>query len=146
MSLRLSSPAGRVLLTGSFGCAMTVLDTNVVGIILPTVARELGATFSQIEWVVSSYVLCFAALLLPAGAIADRYGRKRVLLVGIALFALTSLACALAPTAPALYAARALQGVGAAFLLAPALAVIGHAFHDESQRERAWACGAASWD
>jgi MFS family permease len=73
MSLRLSSSAGRVLLTGSFGCAMTVLDTNVVGIILPTVARELGATFSQIEWVVSSYVLCFAALLLPAGAIADRY-------------------------------------------------------------------------
>ncbi|MDR9838231.1 MFS transporter [Herbaspirillum huttiense] len=139
MSLRLSSPAGRVLLTGSFGCAMTVLDTNVVGIILPTVARDLGATFSQIEWVVSSYVLCFAALLLPAGAIADRYGRKRVLLAGIALFALTSLACALAPAAPALYAARALQGVGAAFLLAPALAVVGHAFHEESQRERAWA-------
>ncbi|QDD65976.1 MFS transporter [Herbaspirillum seropedicae] len=139
MSLRLSTSAGRILLTGSFGCAMTVLDTNVVGIILPTVARDLGASFSQIEWVVSSYVLCFAALLLPAGATADRYGRRRVLLGGIALFALTSLACALAPSAQALYGARALQGVGAAFLLAPALAVIGHAFHDEDQRERAWA-------
>ncbi|MFS2116314.1 MFS transporter, partial [Herbaspirillum frisingense] len=74
-----SSTAGRILLTGSLGCAMTVLDTNVVGIILPTVARELQASFSEVEWVVSSYVLCFAALLLPAGALADRYGRKRVL-------------------------------------------------------------------
>ncbi|QNB08787.1 MFS transporter [Herbaspirillum frisingense] len=134
-----SSTAGRILLTGSLGCAMTVLDTNVVGIILPTVARELQASFSEVEWVVSSYVLCFAALLLPAGALADRYGRKRVLRGGLALFALASLLCALAPTAQALYAARALQGVGAAFLLAPSLAVIGHAFHDESERARAWA-------
>ena len=134
-----SSTAGRILLTGSLGCAMTVLDTNVVGIILPTVARELQASFSEVEWVVSSYVLCFAALLLPAGALADRYGRKRVLRGGLALFALASLLCALAPTAQALYAARALQGVGAALLLAPSLAVIGHAFHDESERARAWA-------
>jgi EmrB/QacA subfamily drug resistance transporter len=134
-----STAAGRVLLTGSLGCAMTVLDTNVVGIILPTVARELGASFADIEWVVSTYVLCFAALLLPAGSVADRYGRKRVFLCGIGLFALASLACAWAPSAQALYAARAAQGVGAAFLLAPALAVIGHAFHDEAERAHAWA-------
>ncbi|WP_432239654.1 MFS transporter [Herbaspirillum robiniae] len=134
-----STAAGRVLLTGSLGCAMTVLDTNVVGIVLPTIARELGASFADIEWVVSSYVLCFAALLLPAGSVADRYGRKRVFLCGIGLFALASLACAWAPSAQALYAARAAQGVGAAFLLAPALAVIGHAFHDEGERARAWA-------
>ncbi|MBP0597581.1 MFS transporter [Herbaspirillum sp. LeCh32-8] len=134
-----STAAGRVLLTASAGCAMTVLDTNVVGIVLPAIARDLGASFADIEWVVSAYVLCFAALLLPAGSVADRYGRKRVFLCGIALFALASLACAWAPTAQALYAARALQGVGAAFLLAPALAVIGHAFHDEGERARAWA-------
>ncbi|KAF1044120.1 MAG: Multidrug resistance protein Stp [Herbaspirillum frisingense] len=134
-----STPTGRVLLTGSLGCAMTVLDTNVVGIVLPTIARDLGASFADIEWVVSAYVLCFAALLLPAGSIADRYGRKRVFLCGITLFALTSLACAWASSAQALYAARAAQGVGAAFLLAPALAVIGHAFHDEAERARAWA-------
>lgn len=128
-----------VLLIGSWGCAMTVFDTNVVGIVLPTIARDLNASFADIEWVISAYVLCFASLLLPAGSIADRFGRKRVFLGGIALFALASLACGLASSASPLYLARALQGVGAAFLLAPALAIIGHAFHDESERARAWA-------
>jgi len=128
-----------LLLTASFGCAMTVLDTNVVGIVLPTIARDLNASFADIEWVISAYVLCFASLLLPAGSIADRFGRKRVFIIGITLFALSSLACGMAPTAQALYVARALQGVGAAFQLAPALAIIGHAFHGENERARAWA-------
>lgn len=118
---------------------MTVLDTNIVGIVLPTIGRDLQASFAEIEWVVSAYVLCFAAMLLPAGSIADRYGRRRVFLLGIALFALASLACGLAPSAQDLYLARAAQGVGAAFLLAPALAIIGHAFHEEHARNRAWA-------
>lgn len=127
------------LIVASAGCAMTVLDTNVVGIVLPTIAKDLQASFAEVEWVVSTYVLCFAALLLPAGSIADRYGRRRVFLIGIALFAIASLACGLAPSAPRLYLARAIQGVGAAFLLAPALAIIGHTFHDEHARGRAWA-------
>ncbi|WMJ68957.1 MFS transporter [Stenotrophomonas sp. 24(2023)] len=128
-----------LLLVASTGCAMTVLDTNVVGVVLPTIARDLHASFADVEWVISSYVLCFAALLLPAGAIADRYGRRRVFLAGITFFALASLACGLAPSAGALYLARAAQGVGAAFLLAPALAIIGHGFHDPAARGRAWA-------
>jgi EmrB/QacA subfamily drug resistance transporter len=127
-----------LLLTASLGCAVTVLDTNLVGIVLPTIARDLQATFADIEWVVSTYLLCFAALLLPAGAIADRIGRKRVLLAGLAIFGAASLACGAAPTARALYLARAAQGVGAAFLLAPSLAVIGHAFHGERERARVW--------
>ena len=118
---------------------MTVLDTNVVAVVLPTIARDLGASFAEVEWVVSTYVLCFAALLLPAGSIADRFGRRKVFLGGIGLFALASLLCGAAPSAPALYLARGAQGVGAAFLLAPALAIIGHAFHDEAERARAWA-------
>ena len=118
---------------------MTVLDTNVVAVVLPTIARDLGASFADVEWVVSTYVLCFAALLLPAGSIADRLGRRKVFLGGIGLFALASLLCGAAPSAPALYLARGAQGVGAAFLLAPALAIIGHAFHDEAERARAWA-------
>lgn len=137
-----SRPAGQataLLLSASAGCAMTVLDTNVVGIVLPTIARELNASFADIEWVVSAYVLCFAALLLPAGAIADRFGRKRVFLLGIAAFTTASLACGLAPSALALCLARAAQGAGAAFLLASALAILGHAFHDEDVRARAWA-------
>jgi EmrB/QacA subfamily drug resistance transporter len=128
-----------LLLTASLGCAMTVLDTNVVGIVLPTIAHDLNASFADIEWVISAYVLSFASLLLPAGSIADRFGRKRVFLIGITLFALASLACGMAPSAPALYIARAVQGVGAAFQLAPALAIIGHAFHREDERARAWA-------
>jgi MFS family permease len=68
---------------------MTVLDTNVVGIVLPTIARDLGASFAEIGWVISTYVLCFASLLFPAGSIAHRFGR----LIGIGIFAVASLVC-----------------------------------------------------
>lgn len=128
-----------ILLTASTGCALTVLDTNVVAIVLPTIARDFQASFADVEWVVSTYVLCFASLLLPAGAIADRFGRRQIFLIGIPAFAISSLLCGLAPSAMALYLARALQGASAAFLLAPALAIIGHTFHVESERNRAWA-------
>lgn len=127
------------LLTASAACGVTVLDSNVVGVVLPTIARDLNAGFAQIEWVVSAYVLTFAALLLPAGSIADRFGRRRVLSIGVVAFALASLACGLAPNALALYAARAAQGASAALLLAPALATLGHAFREEAERARAWA-------
>lgn len=127
-----------VLLTASTGCAMTVLDTNVVAIVLPTIARDFSASFAEVEWVISTYVLCFASLLLPVGAIADRFGRRAVFLIGIAAFALSSWICGIAPSASALYLARALQGASAAFMLAPALAIIGHTFHREDERNRAW--------
>ncbi|MGO1164286.1 MFS transporter [Brucella sp. C7-11G] len=117
---------------------MTVLDTNVVAVVLPTIARDFGATFADVEWVISTYVLCFASLLLPAGSIADRYGRRRVFLAGIGAFAISSWLCGAAPTAAYLYLARALQGISAAFMLAPALAIIGHTFSSESERNRAW--------
>jgi EmrB/QacA subfamily drug resistance transporter len=136
---RAISSSTLVLLTASMGCAMTVLDTNIVAVVLPTIARDLGASFADIEWVISSYVLCFASLLLPAGAIADRFGRRGIFLIGIAVFGLASLLCGLASSAKALYIARAFQGIGAAFLLAPALAIIGHSFHSEGERNRAWA-------
>ncbi|UDL93262.1 MFS transporter [Lichenihabitans sp. PAMC28606] len=132
-------PVRAILLTASCGCAMTVLDTNIVAIVLPAIAHDLGARFADVEWVISTYVLCFASLLLPAGAIADRYGRRRVFLAGIAVFAIASLWCGVSSTAAMLSVARALQGVGAAFLLAPALAIIGHTFHDEGERAKAWA-------
>lgn len=138
----LSPPRRRpnwILIIASLGCTMTVLETNAVAVALPTIARDLQADFADIEWVISGYILSFTSLLLPAGAIADRHGRRRVLLIGIALFAISSLTCALAPTASALYLARAFQGVGAAFLLAPSLSVIGHEFHEGKQRDDAWA-------
>lgn len=128
-----------VLLTASTGCAMTVLDINIVAMVLPSIARGFGASFADIQWVVSAYVLFFASLLLPAGAIADRFGRKRTFLAGIGVFTLASLLCGLAVSPQTLYMARALQGAGTAFLLSSALAIIGHTFHDVAERNRAWA-------
>lgn len=139
-----SSPARHtlpdaILLVASLGCTMTVLETNAVAVALPSIARDLHAGFADIEWVISAYILSFTSLLLPAGAVADRYGRRRVLLIGISLFALTSLLCALAPGATLLYLARALQGIGAAFLLAPSLSIIGHTYHQGAAKDTAWA-------
>ncbi len=127
-----------ILLTASTGCAMTVLDTNVVAMVLPTIAREFSASFADVEWVISTYVLCFASLLLPAGALADRFGRRTVFLIGIGAFAFSSWLCGVADSAASLYLARALQGASAAFQLAPALAIIGHTFHRDEERNRAW--------
>ena len=107
---------------------MIMLDSNIVAVSLPSIARDLGAAFSDIEWVVSAYVLTFAALLMPSGALADRYGRRRTALVGLSVFTLSSLLCGLAPGALILNMARALQGVGAALQLSAALAILSHEF------------------
>jgi MFS family permease len=95
-------------------CFMIMLDSNIVAVSLPSIARDLGAACSDIEWVVSAYVLTFAALLMPSGALADRYGRRRTALVGLSVSTLSSLLCGLAPDALILNMARTLQGIGAA--------------------------------
>jgi MFS family permease len=128
-----------ILLICSSVCALIVLDTNIVAVSLPSVARSLHADFSDIEWIVSAYMLAFASLLLPAGSLADRFGRKRMMLLGLGLFSLASLGCGLAWSASALQIARAVKGIGAAMLLTSALAVIGHVFHTEKDRTHAWA-------
>ncbi|POR54994.1 EmrB/QacA subfamily drug resistance transporter [Paraburkholderia eburnea] len=127
------------LTLASATCAVIVLDTNVVAVSLPSIAHAFHASFAQIEWVVSAYMTAFAACLLPAGALADRFGRRRTLLGGLVLFALASFACGAAPSAAALIAARAVKGVGAALLLTAALSVIAHRFALGPARERAWA-------
>lgn len=131
--------ARNVLLICSSVCALIVLDTNIVAVSLPSIARSLHADFSDIEWIVSAYMLAFASLLLPAGSLADRFGRKRMMMLGLGLFALASLGCGLAWSAPLLQLARAVKGVGAAMLLTAALAMIGHLFHSEKDRTHAWA-------
>ncbi len=128
----------RVLLCASGVSFMIMLDSNIVAVSLPSIARDLNATFTDIEWVVSAYVLTFAALLMPSGALADRFGRRRMLTVGLAIFTLASLLCGLAPSALILNGARAVQGVGAAIELSAALAVLGHEFRGA---ERAKAFG-----
>ena len=133
-----SGRRARVLLCASGVSFMIMLDSNIVAVSLPSIARDLNATFADIEWVVSAYVLTFAALLMPSGALSDRFGRRRMLIVGLAIFTLASLLCGLAPSALVLNAARALQGVGAAIELSAALAVLGHEFRGA---ERAKAFG-----
>ncbi|HEX7907489.1 MAG TPA: MFS transporter [Paraburkholderia sp.] len=128
-----------VLATASATCALIVLDTNVVAVSLPSIARSFHASFAEVEWVVSAYMVAFASCLLPAGALADRVGRKRMLLLGLAVFFLASLGCGAAPSAAVLNITRAVKGVGAAMLLTAALAVIANTFHEGPARVRAWA-------
>jgi EmrB/QacA subfamily drug resistance transporter len=115
-------------------CLLVVgLDATVVNIALPTLARELHAGSGQLQWFADSYNLVFAAALLPAGLLGDRFGRKRVLLVALSLFGVASAACAFAPTAAALIAARAVLGLGGACLMPLSMAVLPVLFAPEEQ-------------
>jgi MFS family permease len=128
----------QVLLCASGVSFMIMLDSNIVAVSLPAIARNLTAAFADIEWVVSAYVLTFAAFLMPAGALADRFGRRRLMMIGLSIFTLASLLCGLAPTALILNGSRALQGIGAAIQLSAALAVLGQEFHGP-ERAKAFA-------
>jgi EmrB/QacA subfamily drug resistance transporter len=125
-----------VLLTMCFALAMAMLDNTVVNIALPTIQRELGATVSDLQWIIDGYVLAFASLLLTGGILGDRYGRKRMFLTGLAVFTLASLGCGLAASGGQLIAARALQGVGAALLMPGTLSILTVTFPPE-ERSRA---------
>jgi EmrB/QacA subfamily drug resistance transporter len=119
-----------VTLTG-LGSLMAALDTLVVATALPTIRVDLGASIEQLEWTVNAYNLSFAVLLMTGAALGDRYGRRNFYAVGLALFATASAACALAPDAGWLIAARALQGAGAALLMPLGLALLSAAFPPE---------------
>src|ERR1700758_5434059 len=92
-TLPMSGAARFVLGTASATCALIVLDTNVVAVSLPSIARSFHASFADVEWVVSAYMVSFASCLLPMGGLADRYGRKKTMLLGLLVFALASLGC-----------------------------------------------------
>jgi EmrB/QacA subfamily drug resistance transporter len=115
-----------------------MLDTNVVAVALPTIAHDLNAEFADMQWVITAYMLPFAALLMAAGSLCDRYGRRRIMLVGQLLFAGASLLCGTASVPWVLNLSRAIQGVGASLLLTAALAVINHSFQGPA-RARAYA-------
>ena len=127
-----------VLLTMCFALAMAMLDNTVVNIALPTIQRELGATVSDLQWIIDGYVLAFASLLLTGGILGDRYGRKRMFLTGLAIFTLSSLGCGLSGSGGELIMFRALHGVGAALLMPGTLSILTVTFPPE---ERARAIG-----
>src|SRR5215831_18729728 len=120
-----------------------VVDTTIVNVALPTLARQLHATTSGLQWVVDAYTLAFASLLLLAGALADRFGRHRALAAGLAAFAAASLAAALTRTTGELIAARAAMGVAAAFIMPATLSVLTSVFTDRAERAKAIGLGVA---
>ena len=115
--LRYGSSRGRwVLLASILGSGLAGIDATVVNVALPAIGKDLHAGFSSLQWTITAYTLTLASLILLGGALGDRYGRRRVFVIGVVWFATASLLCGLAPTAPLLIAARALQGVGGALL------------------------------
>ena len=126
-----------VLATACFGLFFVQLDLTVVNVALRPIASTVGGSTAALQWVVDAYALALASLMLSAGDGADRHGRRRLFIAGLALFAAGSLACALAPGAAVLIAARALQGMGAAALLPTSLAIVNHAYPEPGARARA---------
>jgi EmrB/QacA subfamily drug resistance transporter len=129
---------GWVLALASVASFLVILDMLVVAIALTAIHRDLGSSLAGLEWTVNAYTLSFAVLLMTAAAIGDRLGRRRVFAAGLALFAVSSAACALAPDAAALIAARGVQGAGAAAIMPMALALLNGAF---PPGRRGWAIG-----
>ena len=113
------------------------IDGTIVNVALPTLVRELGATSSQLQWIVDAYTIVFASFLLIAGNTGDRLGRKWVLVVGLLIFGAGSLACSLAGSATTLIAMRAVQGFGAAFIMPATLSILTNVFIDPAERARA---------
>jgi len=126
-----------VVLATSMAFVVGQLDVTIVNVALPAMAHTLGTGVDGLQWVVDAYTVAFAAFMLSAGALGDRFGARRAFQWGMAIFALASMGCALAPTAGALDAARAVQGFGAAVMLPNSLALLNHALaHDAAARAR----------
>jgi DHA2 family methylenomycin A resistance protein-like MFS transporter len=133
-----SSAVARVLATVSVAFVVTQLDVTIVNIALPSIGAQLHAPVSVLQWIVDAYTLAFAVLMLSAGVLGDRFGARRLFAAGLALFAVASLGCGMAPNASALVAARALQGISAAAMLPNSLALLNRACrHDPRLRARA---------
>jgi EmrB/QacA subfamily drug resistance transporter len=121
-----------------FALFMIMLDNTVVNVALPAIRADLGISVSELEWTVAAYALTFASLLLTGGKLGDLLGRRKIFIVGLTVFTLSSLACGLSSSAPQLISARAVQGIGAALMMPATLSIISHTFH---ARERGMAIG-----
>lgn len=127
-----------VIAAAALGSGMALLDGTVVNVALPRIGADFGAPFGALQWTVNAYLLTLAALILLGGSLGDRYGRRRVFLLGVGWFAAASALCALAPGIELLIAARALQGIGGALLTPGSLAILQSVFHPD---DRAGAVG-----
>jgi EmrB/QacA subfamily drug resistance transporter len=135
-----SRPGRWVLAIAVLGSGIVFLDGTVVNVALPRIGEDFGSETSSLQWILNGYMLTLASLILLGGSLGDRYGRRRVFVIGIAWFTAASLLCALAPSADALIAARILQGVGGALLTPGSLAMIESSFRpgDRARAIGAW--------
>jgi EmrB/QacA subfamily drug resistance transporter len=139
--LRYGSVQGRwVLFATVLGSSLAFIDSTVVNIALPAIGRDLGADAAGLQWTINGYALSLASLILLGGSLGDRFGRRRMFLVGVGWFAVSSLLCGLAPNVESLIAARVLQGIGGALLTPGALAILEASFarEDRSRAIGAW--------
>ncbi|WP_458116572.1 MFS transporter [Arthrobacter sp. D2-10] len=140
--IRMKTASGRwILLATVLGSGIAGIDATVVNIALPTIGADLSTDFAALQWTVTGYTLTLASFILLGGSLGDRYGRRRIFIIGVVWFAVASLLCGVAPDAGLLIAARALQGVGGALLTPGSLAIIQASFSGE---DRARAIGAWS--
>ncbi|HEV3171510.1 MAG TPA: MFS transporter [Actinocrinis sp.] len=141
VQVRYGEPAGRwVLFATVLGSAMTFVDATVVNVALPHLGHDLHANAAALQWTVNGYTLSLASLILLGGSLGDRFGRRRIFLIGVIWFAAASLLCGLAPTVGVLIAARVVQGVGGALLTPGSLAILEASFHpnDRGRAIGAW--------
>ena len=125
-----------VLVVAILGSSISYIDESVVNVALPAIETDLGTSVVIIQWLVNAYTLSLSAFLLIGGAAGDLFGRRRVFVIGVAIFAAASVWCGFSPTVSQLIVARAIQGGGAALLIPCSLAIIGAAF-DDSERGKA---------
>ena len=126
-----------ILVAVSLATFMTYLDNNVTNVAIPTIQRDLHLSIAGLEWVVSSYILVFASLLLFGGRMADLFGQRRLFMIGLSVFTVSSLAAGLAGSGTELIGARLVQGIGAALLVPTTLAIILATFDNVKERTTA---------
>jgi EmrB/QacA subfamily drug resistance transporter len=141
---RIAARPRLVLITCILASSLAFVDGSVINVGLPAIARSFAADAVQLQWAINAYLLPLSALLLLGGALGDRFGLRRMLVIGIGLFVAGSIGCAAAPGLSALLAARALQGIGAAMLLPSSLAILGASFRGEARGHAVGTWAAAS--
>ena len=122
-----------ILATTILGSSMAFIDGTVVTVALPVLQNAFRATAAQVQWIMESYTLLLAALLLLGGALGDRFGRRRVYVIGIVIFSVASVWCGLSPDVHQLIVSRAIQGIGGALLIPGSLSIISASFSEEER-------------
>src|SRR5690606_22840600 len=134
VTIRNGTPAARWVLAATvLGSGIAFLDSTVVNVALPAIGDELDASVGGLQWTVNAYLVTLSALLLLGGSLGDRYGRRRVFVLGLVAFTAASLLCGLAPSLELLVVARTVQGVGGAMLVPGSLSIISATFHPDDR-------------